>query len=119
VNGDAEPLARPAGAPDALALQRRLQAGPAVMHAYYRPSVRSADSIVLDAVSDMLTATRSSRLYQASCYCLVLVCLFVCSLLFPFLFWPFLAPFAGARARPPARWPVDMPAGTLSAFLTE
>jgi predicted Zn-dependent peptidase len=58
----AEALPVPAGP---LQMESRARAGPAVMRAYYRPCVRSADSVSLDLASDLLTGTRSSRMQRA------------------------------------------------------
>ncbi|PRW45164.1 peptidase M16 [Chlorella sorokiniana] len=41
------------------------RAGPALMHAYYRPCIRHPDSLTLDLASDLLSGTRSSRLYRS------------------------------------------------------
>ena len=61
--GGEEPLAWPAsGVPHSFRDWSR--AGPAVVQAYYRPCGRSPDSVPLDLASDLLTGSRSSRLYS-------------------------------------------------------
>ncbi|PSC70837.1 peptidase M16 [Micractinium conductrix] len=40
-------------------------AGPAVMHAYFRPCINSPDAVPLDLASDILSGSRSSRLYRS------------------------------------------------------
>lgn len=57
-----EPLPRPDGKRE---LTARSRAGPAVLRAWYRPCVRSGDSLALDCVNDLLTGSRSSRLYRS------------------------------------------------------
>ena len=62
-DGHGERAARPPeDAP--LQYQAESRAGPAVSIAFYRPCVRSPDSLTLDVASDLLTGSRSSRLYR-------------------------------------------------------
>lgn len=59
-----EPLPKPTtGLP--LELVQKSKAGPAIMHAYYRPCVRHPSSLALDIASDLLTGSRSSRLTES------------------------------------------------------
>ncbi|KAL4423363.1 hypothetical protein ABPG77_004294 [Micractinium sp. CCAP 211/92] len=61
------PGRRTAGGGTASAWEYRAKsrAGPALMHAYYRPCINSPDSVPLDMVSDLLSGTRSARLYRS------------------------------------------------------
>ncbi|CAL8468516.1 g8056 [Coccomyxa elongata] len=54
-----EALARPTQG--ALELQQAARAGPAVMQAFYRPSVASADAPIFDVISDILSTGRTAR----------------------------------------------------------
>lgn len=62
--GGEEPLPLPATPREDWRYQAVSRAGPAVMHAYYRPCIRSPDALPLDLASDLLSGTRSSRLYR-------------------------------------------------------
>ncbi|KAL4448231.1 hypothetical protein ABPG75_005450 [Micractinium tetrahymenae] len=53
------------GAASAWEYRARSRAGPALMQAYYRPCINSPDSVPLDMASDLLSGTRSSRLYRS------------------------------------------------------
>ncbi|KAL0029844.1 hypothetical protein WJX77_003327 [Trebouxia sp. C0004] len=58
---DTEPLPRPEGGPRHF--EQGSKAGPLLMQAYYRPSMTSKDAVLLDIICDLLSGSRTSRLY--------------------------------------------------------
>ncbi|KAL3150420.1 hypothetical protein ABBQ32_000257 [Trebouxia sp. C0010 RCD-2024] len=57
-----EPLPRPQG--DSRHFEQSSKAGPLLMQAYYRPPMTSKDAVVLDIICDLLSGSRTSRLYH-------------------------------------------------------
>lgn len=58
---DTEPLPRPEGG--SRHFEQGSKAGPLLMQAYYRPSMTSKDAVLLDIICDLLSGSRTSRLY--------------------------------------------------------